>query len=165
MKVREICARPARACGPETNLAYAAWLMWDEDCGAIPVVDGADRPVGMITDRDICIAVATRPLLASGIRVGDVMNGEVHWCGLDEDVRGALRTMEEKGVRRLPVVDEKGKLAGVLSISDVILSAREKTRNGAIGWADLMPALDALSRPRKPKERATPARRVLVASS
>ena len=123
VKVEELMTRDVKYCGPDTNLAAAAQMMWDNDCGALPVVGDRDVAVGMITDRDIAIAAATKGRLASEITVGEVMIGETHACAPDDDVQSALETMASGRVRRLPVVNQQGHLQGILSINDLILLA------------------------------------------
>jgi CBS domain-containing protein len=129
MVVREIAARDAKSLSPDADLASAAKIMWDCDCGAVPVVNEDRRVVGMVTDRDICIAAATRAAVPSSIPVRDVMSREVASCKADDDVRNALKTMKERRIRRLPVLDSDGRLAGMLSINDLVM--RTDTRAGA----------------------------------
>lgn len=125
MKVRDLMTTNAITCSPETNLATAAGLMWDNDCGLLPVTDGDGKVVGLITDRDICIAVATRHRLASEIPVSEVISGRVYACAPQDRVQDVLQSMREAKVRRLPVISDDGKLQGVVSISDVVLHAEE----------------------------------------
>jgi CBS domain-containing protein len=125
MNTEEIMTRNVKSCRPETSLSEAAVLMWDYDCGALPVVDDENRVMGMITDRDIAIATATKGRLATDINVGEVMSGNVYACALDEDINSALKTMRREKVRRLPVIGANGKLAGILSINDVVLRAEQ----------------------------------------
>ncbi len=123
MKVREImCSDPA-SCTPETDLAAAAMLMWEKDCGTLPVVEDGGKVVGMITDRDICMAAATKHRAPAEIAVSEVTNGTARTCQPETDIREALRLMGQEQVRRLPVVDREGKLQGVLSLSDIVLHA------------------------------------------
>ncbi len=123
MKIKEIMDNPGAACRPDSNLAAVAGLMWDKDCGVAPVVDEAGKVVGMITDRDICIAVATKGRLASDIPVSEVMSTDISSCRLDDQIEIALKLMQERNVFRLPVIDDEGTLQGVLSIYGVVLHA------------------------------------------
>jgi predicted transcriptional regulator len=84
--------------------------------------------VGIITDRDICIALGTRNKRASEIRVGDVMRTAVETCGTEDDVKGALDKMRDRRVRRLPVLDGDAHLTGMLSLNDAVLATA--TSNG-----------------------------------
>jgi CBS domain-containing protein len=124
MKVKDIMTTDTKACGPDTNLAAATEIMWSGDCGILPVVDEGDHVVGVITDRDICIAVGTRGWLASDISVKDAISGNVFACLPDTDIRDALETMRVKKVRRLVAVNSDGKIAGILSLDDVAAAAQ-----------------------------------------
>ncbi len=125
MKAKDVMTRNVKSCHPETNLSQVAALMWDYDFGAMPVVDEGDRVMGMITDRDIAIAAATSGRRATEITVGEVMSGNVYACALDEEISSALKTMRREKVRRLPVIGADGKLAGILSLNDIVLHAGE----------------------------------------
>ena len=132
MKVQSIMTRDVEACTAGANLADAAMIMWRNDCGVVPVVEEPHRRVvGLITDRDICMAVATKHRPASEICVGEVMTGNVYSCTLAEDVKGALRTMAEKRVRRLPVIGKEGSLVGMLSLNDVVLHTQPHAKGAA----------------------------------
>jgi CBS domain-containing protein len=124
MTVRELQTSNVRSVGPDTDLASVAKLMWDGDCGAVPVVNEERKVLGMITDRDICIASATRSRPPAEIRAGEVIptNHGVHAVKPDDDVRVALRTMRKHRVRRLPVVDQQQRLTGILSINDLAIN-------------------------------------------
>ena len=146
MNTEEIMTRNVKYCWPETSLSEAAALMWDHDCGALPVVDGERKVIGMITDRDIAIAAATKGRLATDINVGEVMSGNVYACVLNEDVSSALKTMSRERVRRLPVIEANGKLAGILSINDIVLRAgQSKGRQmPEISYDDVMSVFKAV---------------------
>lgn len=122
MKVKDVMTSAPRACGPDTNLAVAAELMLDADCGFLPVVDDG-RLVGVVTDRDMYIALATRNRPASDLRVRDVARTEVFSCGPDDDVQVALSAMRDHRVRRLPVEGFGHALMGVVSVNDLSLAA------------------------------------------
>jgi CBS domain-containing protein len=145
MKVQDIMTADVEACGPESDLAEAAAIMWRKDCGSVPVVDDERRIVGMITDRDICMAVCTRNKLATDLKVGEVISGRVYACAPDDDIRDALETMQSSQLRRLPVVDADGTLRGILSINDVVLHARRGKGKKHISHREAMETLKALS--------------------
>lgn len=123
MKVQDIMIAAPKCCRPDTNLAAAVELMWVNDCGFLPVVDHDGRIAGVITDRDICVALGTRNQRASEVCVREAMTDHVYTCAADDDIHSALKSMEENEVRRLPVVTPDGELMGVLSIGDVTLYA------------------------------------------
>jgi CBS domain-containing protein len=113
------------ACTPDSSLAAAAGLMWQHDCGVIPVIDENQKVVGVITDRDICMAAATNNRFASEITVDEVMSGKVFACSPDDEIGQALATMQRMQVLRLPVVNQAGALQGILSMNDIVLRAEE----------------------------------------
>ena len=125
MKVQDIMTQDVQTCRPETNLADAAMRMWRHDCGFLPVVSENWKVVGVITDRDICMAAATKHRDPATIRVKDATSGKVYGCSPDTDVHEALKIMREKQVRRLPIISAETKqLAGILSMNDVALKAQ-----------------------------------------
>jgi CBS domain-containing protein len=127
MKVKDLMTTDVKRCTPETNLAAAAKIMWEGDCGAVPVTDERDHVVGVITDRDICIAAATRPRTEGEIPVKDVLSKAAYTCQPGDDVRAALETMKTRKVRRLPVVEQGGRLVGIVSIHDIAQQSRSKS--------------------------------------
>jgi CBS domain-containing protein len=145
MKVQDIMTADVEPCAPESDLAAAATIMWRRDCGSVPVVDNQRRVVGMITDRDICMAVSTRNKLASALKVGEVISGQVYACSPDDDIKDALETMMSAQLRRLPVVDDDGVLHGILSINDVVLHAKRGHSKKHISHRDVMATLKVLS--------------------
>ena len=127
MKVKDLMITDVKRCSPETNLASAAKIMWEGDCGAVPVTDERDNVIGVITDRDICIAAATRPRSEGEIPVKDVISKEAYTCAPNDDVRAALDTMKARKVRRLPVVDQGRRLVGIVSIHDIAQQSRSRS--------------------------------------
>ncbi|MGF1511169.1 MAG: CBS domain-containing protein [Myxococcota bacterium] len=123
MKVREIMSEPVLTCRSTDSLAQAAQLMWEHDCGAVPVLDGDDRLVGMITDRDICMACYTQGKPLWEMLVVLAMAKKVVSCRADDGIGVVEQLMREHQIRRLPVVDEDGELVGLLSLSDLARSA------------------------------------------
>jgi CBS domain-containing protein len=122
MKVKEIMTAEPKTCAPDTTLAAAANLMWEGDCGILPVVENG-AVVGVVTDRDMYIALATRNKLASEVKVDDVARHTVLTCEPEDDVHAALTTMKRARVRRLPVVGFGGTVLGVVSMNDILLAA------------------------------------------
>ena len=122
MKVRELMSSPACSCRPTDSLARAAQLLWDHDCGMLPVVDQSGRVTSAITDRDICMAALSRGRTLADLRVMDSMSRKVVTCKPDDELPDAVHRMMESQVRRLPVVDADGKPRGVLSLNDLALA-------------------------------------------
>ena len=126
MKVRDAMTSDVGYCQPNTSLAQAAMIMWQRDCGIVPVVNEQKQIVGMITDRDICIAVSMQNRLASQIKVSEIIYGEVKSCRPDDDLENALKTMKKRQLRRLPVASKDGVLVGIVSIGDLLKAAKGK---------------------------------------
>ena len=122
MKIRDVMTAEPRTCSPGTNLAAAAELMLEGDCGILPVMEGG-KLVGVVTDRDMYIALATRNTRASQLTVGEVARKNVLTCGPEDDVHAALGTMKEHRVRRLPVEGFGGSVLGIVSMNDILLAA------------------------------------------
>jgi len=149
MKVKEVMVANPAFCALETDLASVAHLLWENDCGSLPVIAHDDQVVGMITDRDICIAAATKHRPPGEITVGEVINGNIYTCRLDTELGDAMRTMKQEQVRRLPVVDANGKLQGILSLAQIILSAEPDSAKGLkLQAGPVMETLKAICSPR-----------------
>jgi CBS domain-containing protein len=149
MKVTEMMTRNVKSCTAETNLAAAAMEMWDGDCGTLPVVDTDGKVIGMITDRDICMAAATKHQDIAHIKVGDVNTGQVQSCTPETSVRDALKTFAQARVRRLPVVDEVGLLQGILSMKDIVLRTGDERdeKTTGVSSADVVNTFKAICAP------------------
>jgi CBS domain-containing protein len=117
--VRTLMSTHVRACQGDDSLSHAAHLMWNEDCGMIPVVS-EHQVVGVITDRDICMATYTQGKAPSELRVEGAMSRQLFSCGADDSLATALAAMRNNRVRRLPVLGVEGKLLGVLSLADIV---------------------------------------------
>ena len=137
MTIKDLAACDVKSCSPDTDLASAAKIMWDGDCGVVPVVNEQRRVVGMVTDRDICIATATRSARPAEIQVRDVMSRELSSCHLTDDVRDVLKTMKRARVRRLPVLDNEERLAGIISLNDLVMRAECRANAAVPGEAFL----------------------------
>jgi CBS domain-containing protein len=131
MKVADVMMRTPASCTPETNLAAAVEILWNRNCGMLLIVDEAGKVTGVITDRDICIALGTRNQKAADITVGQVAPPKLLACRPDDDIHAALAVISGAKVRRLPVVDAEGKLQGILSMDDVVLHASSAAGRGA----------------------------------
>ena len=121
MKVKEVMMGTPYYCRPETNLGVATELMWNANCGFLPVEASDGKVIGVVTDRDICIALGTRNRLAGDVLVSEVMSGKLCSCAPDDEIHVALQTMKDGRVRRLPVVAKDGSLVGVISMDDILL--------------------------------------------
>lgn len=127
LTVREAMTRNVRSCRPDDTLASAAVAMCEADCRFLPVLDRFGHPIGVVTDGDICLLGATDHRRLRDIFVREGMSGPPATCRANDDLPAALKTMRERRIRHLPVVDAEGVLEGVLSLTDVVLCSEEES--------------------------------------
>ena len=130
MKVEQIMNRNVKACRLQDSLNKAAQIMWEEPCGAVPVVDEQSRPVGFLTDRDICMAAYTQGKPLEALRVEMAMSRKVVLCRAEDDWGSAAQLMRQNRTRRLPVINPDGTLVGLLSLDDLACEASRTLRGG-----------------------------------
>jgi Ala-tRNA(Pro) deacylase len=153
LRVADLMTRNVLACHSDDSLNVPAQLMWEADCGAIPVLDPAtDRVVGMITDRDICMATFFQDRAPGAVPVREAMSNALYVCSKDDSLADAERVLRNNQVRRLPVVDEEGHLEGILSLADVIRRAdRDSGRQrAAVAPEEIADVLGQICQPRSP---------------
>jgi CBS domain-containing protein len=152
MKVVDVMMRTAASCSREMNLGAAVEILWNRNCGILPVVDAEQKVIGVITDRDVCIALGTRNRLPGEITVGELASGKLCACRPQDDIRSALALIAEAKVRRLPVLTADGKLEGILSMDDIVshAEARGKAAN-ELSNDDVVETLKAVYRPHLPE--------------
>ena len=146
MRVQDVMTKAVASCHADASLATVAALMWEHNCGQLPVVSDDGKVTSVITDRDICIALGTRNQRADEVSVSDVIYRAAVICHADDDLRAALKMMATEQVRRLPVVDHEGALVGILSLDDVTLQARHHgdTDRPPVTFEDVMHTLRAI---------------------
>lgn len=127
MKVEKIMTKHVGFCHPEDKLTKAVEIMWQYDCGSVPILNEQNKVMGMITDRDVCIAVTTKSRLSSEISVSEMTNGQIFTCIQKDDVKKVLKIMSKNQIKRLPVVDKSCKLQGIISITDILIAANKKS--------------------------------------
>ena len=148
MKVSELMTKGVRACHQHDSLNRAAQLMWENDCGAVPVVDSDTKVIGMLTDRDICMAAYTQGVALGEASVGSAMSREVCVCNPSDNISAAAERMRERQIRRLPVINDEERLVGILSMSDIAREAdrlrASKSRKRPIKDGELIETLGAI---------------------
>jgi len=153
MKVSELMTTDVRTCWITEPLDRAAKLMWESDCGSLPVLDQNGRVVGMITDRDVCMAAYTQAQLLGRIPVSRALNPELHSCKPEEDLDKVENRMRSHQIRRLPVVDDEGHLRGILSLADIAQRAAKDAKGKAgtrqVSFAEVGETLAAVTTPRR----------------
>lgn len=124
--VRSVMTANPACCKADTPLHEVARLMVDHDCGQIPVVDTDNRPVGVVTDRDIAVRVVAAGKDAAGATAADAMSTPCKSVDSDTSLYDCTCLMEAEKVRRIPVTDAEGRLAGIVSIADLALAGKDE---------------------------------------
>lgn len=120
-KVRDVMTRNPETVTPDTPVQEAARLMQSADTGVLPVVEG-NRPVGVITDRDLALRVVAEG--RTDARVRDAMSSRVSTAREDDDLDTVMQIMASEQVRRVPIVDERGELVGIVAQADIVLEGQ-----------------------------------------
>jgi CBS domain-containing protein len=141
-------SREVITCTPDTELARVGWLMWEGDCGSLPVVREG-KIAGIITDRDLCMAAAMKPRPCTEIRVAEAMSaGDVAVVTEDGSLEDALALMAERRVRRLPVLNAAGDLVGIFSLNDAVRAAERLGGDARVTCDQIVSVLKAIAEPR-----------------
>jgi CBS domain-containing protein len=127
MRVSDLMSRDVATARAEQTLVVVARLMREHDCGCVVVVDAEHRAIGVVTDRDVCLAVSHPDYRLDELRAGDAMQRQLFSCRPDDSIAAAEDAMGLHQVRRLPVVGAAGRLLGLLALDDI---AREAAREG-----------------------------------
>jgi len=146
-RVREVMTRQVVTCRESDSLNRAAQSMWDADCGALPVVGDQDKLIGMITDRDICMAAYTRGKPLAELSVSGTMSTHPVTCRPTDTLPAVMELMAERQIRRVPVVDDEGRLAGIVSLADLALLAQAPTNHSQEARSRLSGMLAGISEP------------------
>ncbi len=156
MKIEDVMTRRVVAARADTELAHVARLMWDNDCGSVPVVDAEDKVVGILTDRDVCMGANFSGRTLRELRAASCMASEVVTCRAGDTVANVAKLMGTKKVRRVPVTDPAGRLLGLVSVGDILNAAeRAPAKERKQLQAALLEALTAICL-RAPREEVAP---------
>lgn len=147
MKISELMTRNVRSCRKGDTLSQAAQLMWDHDCGCVPVVGGDGKVLGMLTDRDICMAAQFSGKPLDALKVEDSMSKHLFSCAPGDTIDEVEAIMREQQIRRLPVIDG-GELVGIVSMNDLVRAATSKKLHRAVRPDGVDATLAAICQPR-----------------
>lgn len=125
MKVKDVMKTDVAFCSAEDSLMKAAEIMLRRDCGIVPIVDADKKLIGMLTDRDLTLAVVARNRKASDVKTKEIIKGKAIFCAPGDNFEDALRKMRKHQIKRLAAIGENGELAGILSITDILLAVRK----------------------------------------
>jgi CBS domain-containing protein len=131
MKVKEIMTRSVETVRPEDSVMDAARKMRDLDVGPMPVAEG-EKPVGIVTDRDVAVRVVAEGRDPRTTRVREVMTAGVVTAREDEDVKDVARIMKDRQIRRVLVTDATGRMAGIVSLGDVAVDTSDEKLSGRV---------------------------------
>ena len=146
MRIWKLMTRDVWTCRLDDNLDAAAREMWDHDIGALPVIDEHGRIAGVVTDRDICMATYTRGEPPKAIAVRDTMSPHIATCQADSDHGDVEALMRRLQISRIPVVDDMGRLVGIVTLRDL---ARAIEHHTDVEADEVAATLAAISAPRK----------------
>jgi CBS domain-containing protein len=152
MRIEQLMHKDVGSVTPEQSLEEAARVMWERDCGCVPVVveDEGRRVVAMLTDRDICMAAYTQGRPLRELPVRNAMSASLYACKPSDSVEEAEAILRQGKVRRLPVVDESDQLVGIVSLSDVANAAARgrHAKKPAVSELEVAETLAAICEPR-----------------
>ena len=163
MRISELMSKPVITCPSSGTLDHAARLMWEFDCGIVPVVGDDGRLVGVVTDRDICVAAYTQGRALREIPVTVAMATRVVAIHAEDVVETAELLMHDNQLRRVPVIDNDGRPIGIVSMNDLARLAARSERSGVD--RELVRTLAAICQPRRhpqPDAEVRPPASVLV---
>jgi CBS domain-containing protein len=150
VKIVEIMTRDVHTCTPNDTLATAAQIMWENDCGAVPVVDRDGKLVGLITDRDLAMAAQLQGVALRESSVASAMARDVKSCSPQDTPATVQAMMQQHRIRRVPVVDNDRRLVGIISLGDLayVMSTQQTLGGDGMTWTSIAHTLAAVSAPR-----------------
>jgi CBS domain-containing protein len=154
MTIEPLMSRDVHQCRADETLGIAAARMWEHDCGCLPVCadddDGEPRVIGMLTDRDICMAALFQGRPLHELKVADAMSRDISVSKVDDRPEDVELLMREQRIRRVPVTDLAGALVGIVSLADFARAARRgaaSRREAAVSERDVGHTLAAICEP------------------
>lgn len=156
MNVGTWMTRQPVTCRTEETLRDATRRMWSHNRGCLPVVDAEERVVGMLTDRDVTMAAFIQEATLDVIHVGSAMSPHVRTCHPEDSLAEALAMMRMAKVRRLPVVDDRERLIGLLSIDDLAIACTSEHDDRDVNSKSVTETLAAVARVHGPPHEAAP---------
>ena len=149
MKLEKVMTKNVVTVNVNDRASTAGRLMWNCDCGSLPVVDDNGLALGMITDRDICMSAVLQDRSPSAILVSNAMSKTLIGCSARDTLEIAEELMCRHQVRRVPILDEDGRPAGIVSLADLVLAGQGRPRRSSMYSHDLTPTLALICQPRR----------------
>ena len=154
--VSSVMTASPRCCAPADSLNRAAQIFWEADCGFMPVLGSDGKVIGVITDRDVCMAEYLKGGSLLGSNVGSAMSKRVYSCAPQHPIEHALSMMAAHRIRRLPVLHDDGTLAGVVALADIARWVHALPGDAMSAHAALGVTLAHISEPRGSESRSEP---------
>ncbi len=146
LSVREVMSNGVWSCPAKATLDQAIEMMASRKCSSIPVVDGNNKPVGIITDRDISMYINLKHQSPQDISLAEFNKGRhIYCCYARDDIHDALKILRERHIHRLPALDDNDKLVGIITMNDVIQHAEEGD-SADLSYKDVVETLKAVSK-------------------
>jgi CBS-domain-containing membrane protein len=147
--IAQLMTQAPEACRPTDSVERAAQIMWEHDCGCVPIVDDTRHAVGVLTDRDICMAAYSQGKALRDIDVGSCMTRDLATCRPEARIDEAERTMRDAQVRRLLVVDDAGSLCGLVAVADLARAVGDSPREVVLTSEEVAQVIASVSQPRQ----------------
>jgi CBS-domain-containing membrane protein len=147
-RVADVMSTKVASCHVDESMNDAAQIMWEQDCGSVPIVDDHSHVIGIITDRDVCMATYTQGKCLKDLPVSLACSGDVQTCRASDSLAHAEELMSNAQVRRLPVIDSHGALIGMVSLSDLAHHSKWTSARDKLGQRTLSALRQAVTRRR-----------------
>jgi CBS domain-containing protein len=147
-KIKEMMTASPKTVGKNESLKIVLTQMSKSNIGSIPVIDEHKKVIGILTDRDVSLAIGNSDKSIEDIRVMDVMSKEIHTCKEDDDPVTALKIMRSKKVGRLPVINNENKLTGIITLDGILRKAQDMPQKDEIifkGKENVINTLNAIA--------------------
>jgi len=157
MKVEQLMTVNVQVCHPQDALSSAAEKMWTHDIGCLPVMDDSEQVIGMITDRDICMAAYTQGRSLIELPVAIAMSKELYTCTPDDSIKDTEDTLRSRQIRRLPVLNQDRNIVGIVSLNDIAREAEREIslKSREVTTQEVTATLASVSQPRQHNGPAT----------
>ena len=152
MRVKDLMTKQVSTVRAGEPSSTALRLMWDCDCGSLPVLDGDGKVIAVVTDRDIAMTALFRDAWPSALPVSEAMSKKILCCSPDDSVSAAEHIMREHQIRRLPVLDLEGRLVGVLSMADIARTAAERGHQKEVAPEEVTDLIADVCSPRRARK-------------
>lgn len=150
MKVEQLMSRNVQTCSADDSANRAAQIMWEADCGFLPVVDQERHVIGIVTDRDLLMGAYTQGRCLTDMSVANAMSRDIWTCIPEQDATEVEQVMQKRQIRRVPVIDSSSVLVGVVTLGDLARASQASTLKKALGGLAITKTIARICEPREP---------------